>query len=147
MNILQWFGFVLRFGPLLAKWGPLVLKLVRTVEKLLSDAPSEQKKQAAMAFMRAALERAGLNKPHLLDAFGHFVNMLVALLHARGEFKPLSSEAGPAVRVKVNVPDAAVAVAMQVNPALVHDVRRVAVAEQAARDARLNELEQKMRPQ
>lgn len=140
MNIFQIFGFLFRFGPLLAAWGPLVLKLVRTVETLFSDAPTAQKKEIAMRLARAALERAGLHNQHLLEAFGHFIDLLVALLHARGEFTP-----GPEHRHPLDVDEAAVVVALQAEPKLLPEVQRLRDEEQATRDMRLDELEQQLR--
>jgi hypothetical protein len=138
----KWLGFLFRFGPLLVRWGGLVMQTVRTVEKLFSSAPSHEKKAAAMALVTAALERAGIINPHLIEAFSHLIDLIVAVLHARGEFAPVT-----APRASVDVPTAAASVAQEVAPQLVKDAQRVArrIDEQVIRDSRLDELEQQLR--
>ena len=127
-------AFLFRFGPLLLAWGGVVLRLVRVIEKFHSDAPSEQKKAIAMEFVRAALDRAGINNPQLLIALSHLVDMLVHLLHSRNEFKPATATRSP-----VNVSAAAVQVAAQIDPLVAARV----IARQE-RDAKLDELEKKL---
>ena len=128
-------AFLFRFGPLLLTWGGLLLKLVRVIEKFHSNAPSEQKRAIAMEFVRAALDRAGIDNKQLLIALGHLVDMLVHLLHSRQEFVPVT-----AARTPVNVAAAAVQVAAQVNPAVAEQV-----AIRQKRDAKLDELEESLR--
>lgn len=140
-KLVEVFGFLIRFGPLIVGWGGLVLKLVRVIETFYSTAPSEQKKAIAMEFVQAALERAGIRNERLLLALGHLVDMLVQLLHARQEFKP---PAQGAARAPVDVSAAAVRVASQIDPAV---AARLAVKQRqaSASDARLDELEAKLK--
>lgn len=85
------FQFVLQVLPIIWSWGPLILKLIRSIETLFGDAPGAQKKQVALEVLRALLERANrftaAQIDILLSAFGHFINAFVDILHFRGELQ------------------------------------------------------------
>jgi len=139
-------SFFIRIIPLLVAWGPFVLKAVRAIETMFSDASPAHKKEVAMTLVKAALQRAGLSSPRLLEALSHLIDLLVALLHMRGEF----GHTPPPPRKTLNTDAAAVALAQRVEPKLVPSVQHTLAAArlrregEATRDARFDELKQKL---
>lgn len=73
---------VLYYLQLLVKFWPLVNKVVGLVEKLKSDAPSEEKKAYAMELIMESLDLANLSeerKTKLLAVLSALVDLIVAI--------------------------------------------------------------------
>lgn len=87
MNIFQAIGFAFRYGGMVLRYAPIVIKAVRTVEKLMSDAPGEQKRKAAVDAILYAVAQFGFDlSQKVRDAIGKAVDLVVSVLNLRGEF-------------------------------------------------------------
>lgn len=76
-------SIVLKAIGILLTWLPLVIKVVREVEVLLSDRPGEEKKEAAMRLIKEAFAARGISlTKENMNMISGLIDFAVGLLDA-----------------------------------------------------------------
>ena len=96
----QAFGFIVKYGAMVVRFGPVIVGVVRAVEQIRGGSlPGAQKKQIAMEVLEKSLQVFGYTlTPTVSNLIDNAIDTVVAAMTLRGEIK------GGAAKVVVKEP-------------------------------------------